>query len=326
MPEEIKLTDTERPAPIEKQAGDVGEAARLAKAESLEQAAGAALTAEGESDTSLDAKESNPESIAKKYIDTVSEGDREITSPEQMTIILYALEGVLRGDLVSTKDKLGNLPKGFPEAIINADRQKAIDLARAFASDPIKSAADTDKVQEIANSELPESVRRALLAIILQEGSNSAQQAFGELANRLKSNAAETITKVVESVREDRGVVSGDSDNVRRAALEKFLEGVYPDLVHRKDVLLLRRMESLPFEAADDPKIIADIVGKTLDAIGGDYAFDPDSQSALGGSKNALELAAGIKDGTVNLPGFLVLGILPEVVKDFIKKTTLSGN
>ncbi|MCR4313694.1 MAG: hypothetical protein NUV84_00400, partial [Candidatus Uhrbacteria bacterium] len=56
----------------------------------------------------------------------------------------------------------------------------------------------------------------------------------------------------------------------------------------------------------------------------GDYPFDPDSQTHLGGSKNARELATGIKDGTINLPGFLVFSILPEVVKDFIKKTTLS--
>ena len=192
----------------------------------------------------LEAVKQNLDIIARRHIDAVPEEDRIITTPQQMEIVLFALSGTESGShLTSTIDKLGNLPEGFQEAFRIADRQSALALARSFAADPINMAEKTDKVRSLALSKLPASVKRAMLEIILQDGTHSAQQAFGELARRIEHDTEQELTDIIASIRGDSNFISVDADNVRRQALKQFLEGVYPDLILSPEIKLSQELQ-----------------------------------------------------------------------------------
>ena len=295
------------------------DADNLAQVQAMEARAATTLITEGET------TEHDPGVIAEKYIRSIPEQDRQITSAKQMDIILNALDNMRAGTaLITTKDKLGNPPEGIQKAFASLNRPenrlKAIESARNFAADPVKESANADKTKQIANSQLPESIKNAILRIILIEGPQSAQQAFAELANRIERDTEHTIQENITAIINDVTFVSADADTIRRTALKKFLEGVYPDLMAKKEIVIIQRVSELSEEERNDNSVMGELLEAAIEAVGPNFKIDEMYQDELGGAEDLDVLLDGVRKGSVteidNIPR-----LLARMLKDSLKKS-----
>jgi hypothetical protein len=202
--------------------------------------------------------------ITEKYLKSIPEEDRDLRDPRQLKTVLFCLKSaVTRGDLTSTRDKLGNLPRSIVDSFVDSlqpdSANKPLEAIRRFAENPLGGAQETDKIRSIATSALPESVKQATLHIIMDEGPHSAQNAFRVLGQRVEEQGltdAEGIYKVIHEIRDDPSLVSRDSDGIRREALQSFLEGIYPGVMQGRPVEALKKLWNTPDDIESrDPRL-----------------------------------------------------------------------
>ncbi|MFH1789658.1 MAG: hypothetical protein ABH832_01155 [bacterium] len=269
------------------------------------------------------APETNPKIIADKYIKSIPEKDKKIERPEQIKAILNALDAVREGSHVTmTKDRIGNMPACPFDESPQEKRARILKLIQNFVQDPVTTSANMDKTKYIASSDLPKSIKDAVLAIILSEGPHSAQQIFAELKKRIERDSEADITQLILSLKKDAHFISQESDNIRRSALNKFLESIYPELIKRDDVRFLQQIKALTREEKNDQQIMEKITQEAANLIGG-HAFRNDARRYLGNSLNALELANGVKQGSIN-PTDILITPLSEEIEEFIAKDALN--
>jgi len=253
--------------------------------------------------------------IAERHIAEIPDADKKLTDPNQIKIILHLLDAILRkdrdgyssGHVLSTKDKLGNLPvpvskaSFFPGATY--DPEKFIEELRKFANDPVGGAMETDKVSVIAKSLLPDSVRKAILEILLVDGENSAQSMFHRLADRIElekpdKNGASAIIaefRVSQNIKEN--------DKVRANALLSFISSVYPELTQSSEVSFLQEINSVGLKPNK-----ADVL-----KLAQEFPIDKNAEFSDINVKNTLG-----KLGVLNMAG-----LIEKIEKDEINESTL---
>lgn len=246
--------------------------------------------------------EKQSQEIANSWIKIIPKEDREISDAGQVEDIIYVLcASEDKGShLFSSGDKLGNCPDNIRKAMSQLEKgEEGASIAgvakamREFAQHPIELSGETDKVNRIANGALPESVRTALLSIILKEGKNSAVEMFNYLADKIESVASgdEMMRILSETVVGFRSDKQSDNMRVRREAARKVLEAVYPDIVNSEEMKIIQK-----FDAEDrDPSLTS--YGSILDErkkdflalVGREYVPSEETQTEIDGAEATIK-------------------------------------
>jgi len=142
--------------------------------------------------------EQRTQAVVQKWLDTIPPADRAmIKDPKQIRSVLNlskSAEAPGESHLFQIEDKIGDMPDSAAVAMREKDPTKMAEAFERFANDPVKVSEETDKVKNIAKSTLPESLRKAVLSIILTEGERSAVGAFREYATALRKQNTVTTT------------------------------------------------------------------------------------------------------------------------------------
>ena len=320
--------DEKKPKPEQPQGPETPEqaaarAADVAQVGREKAAAGALAGAESEAPTAESAEQdpvARAREIAQKYLDTIPEADRKLTDPKQVERLLYVLENANDPDshLFSNVDKLGNLPSRGQESTNKGDAKGVAETWRAFAKDPVGISGETDKVQQIANSTLPETVRAALLSIILKEGDYPATAMAQEAVEKLEQTGdTKALSEVREKYSEAKNSKMMEDKSLRQKAARELLKGLYPDLMQSKEVTLLTAMSSMPYENQNDQNTIAAMVEQYVQLFG-DAPLSERVSAELEGATNAKEVITKIQDGSI--PEFALGDVIPMLQSEIRSK------
>lgn len=286
-PKEVNLEEAARAAAqIEKEKAAAGE---LVKAE-----AGEPVAESAEQDQKARARE-----IAQKYLETIPEEDRKLTDPRQVEKLLWVLTSTIepKNDLFRPADKFGNPPERVDDALFDGDIKKAAEGWREFVDDPVGLAKETDKVENIAKSTLPESVRSAIVSIILEEGDYSAVDMAKDIAEMMEKKGSVDSNQIYMKYSNSSEAIQ---DNIlRQKAFRNLLEGLYPDLIKREDVGFLVDLRSLDYTQGNDRNTGIAMVKKYNQLFGGNLPFSREHN----GVGNGAEMLTKLENDSVEISG-----------------------
>lgn len=300
-----------------------GEAARKAAQGAKEKAAAGELakaeTGELAAESTEKGMEVRAREIAQKYLETIPKEDRELTDPKQVEFVLSRFCSTLdpADHLFSNSDKYGNAPTRVIDARWDQDNQRQAQGWREFAAKPLELALETDKVAWIAKSTLPESVRNAMILIILKEGNNSAVDMAIHMAERLEQGE-KTPMPPKEHHDQDR---STPDKSLRQKAFYELLAGLYPDLLKMDEVKLLVDQTSMTYEQKGDRDIVMAMVERFNKLIGENVGFDMRG-SGFNDIHNGAELLTNLRDGSIDKKDiqFVISQLRRELIKAIAKK------
>lgn len=226
--------------------------------------------------------------IAQKYLETIPEEDRKLTDSKQVERVLWVLDQTMGSShekhLFSTRDKIGNAPPLVLDARYSDNPEGEAKAWREFSVDPVGNSKEMDKVRIIASSSLPESIRTAMLFIILKEGDYSAVSMAKEIVDGIDRDIVAEKYKSVE-------VVSADS--LRQIAVRELLEGLYPDLVKSEKVSFLLEIKKM--DTGSSRGEVMAMLEQYNQLVGEDAPFS----KKFGDASNGAELLAKLKDGSI---------------------------
>ena len=236
--------------------------------------------------------------IAQKYVDQISREDRRITDPKQVNTILGALAREKK-KLFQTADEIGNL-SDLLIALDEGDREKILRIMRESADDPVTHLASSQFKQEVKY--LPDTVRDAILAMICKEGKYNFADELRLRAERIEQQPERNPRKIMRErsleveASDEQGRTHGEQ--VRTAAVARFLEGIYPDLIQSDEVVLLREMWDLSYDQKEDRATVTVMVER-YNQLHGDAVFSMNSKERTGGTQNGNEVLVKLRDGSI---------------------------
>lgn len=233
--------------------------------------------------------------IAQKYLETIPKGDHKLTDPKQVGKILDMLTNTVdpRDDVFRPADKYGNPPDRVGDAMYNKDIKKAIEGWREFAADPVGLAKETNKMQGTANSTLPESVRSAILSIILKEGDYSAVDMANDIAEMLEKSGEVDGDELYKKY--STSPEASQDHVLRQKAMRGLFKGLYPDLMQSEEVALLLEARTAAYQEKKDRNTAMTMLEQYNQLVGGDAPFS----KQFGDIQNGAELLAKLKDGSI---------------------------
>lgn len=288
-PKEVKEQEQPKETPE-----DAAQAAAQAAKE--KEAARALMETENESGTEnevsvMEQTEIGPE-LGRKYAELIPEADKQITTGKQVDTLMSLLKnssGSRLGDLFSTGDKLGNVPGNMYGELMSKSPNRE-NIADEFDSFGVisKAFAETDengdfqrlgeeevsrfdaisKFGSVSKSELPQSIKEALLKINLFEGDNSVVKSYQDLARIIREPSDEHVMSQITKYRDERLPAMKENDKRRAATVKEFVSTLYPDLVNAKAMNFL----SLSFENSGS--------GKMGEYIAKEIGVDPNNLTA----------------------------------------------
>ncbi|MBI2552075.1 hypothetical protein HYW17_02130 [Candidatus Uhrbacteria bacterium] len=237
--------------------------------------------------------------IAQKYLDTIPEADRKLTDPKQVETLLYVLESTYTppgSQLFANVDRLGNMPTRAREAFFKKDVKGLAQAWRDYADDPVGVAKEADKLRQIGASTLPESVRTALLSIILKEGDHSVVEMAKDAAAALEQTGDLGALKSLREKYLTPEVFKATS--LRQDVARELLKGLYPDLMQREEVAFFEEMSSLPDEKSSDKNTVVAMVERYGQLLG-DAPLSERASDELEGAINPQDVITKIQDGSI---------------------------
>ncbi len=233
--EQEKLIDPEMQKPPENSAEQAASAAQAAKREG--QAAVALMAQEASPDLEQMAKE-----IAQRYLETIPTEDRTFSGAEATTMICYILRNAFPskgpGDLLSTYDAIGNCKPLNALSLQNSSREDVIAKLKALAENPSAHAATMlDKIGSkfAAKAPLPETMKAAVINIVLTEGPNNFQQHIQTIVELMQSQPNFNVGQY----RSEHKTEIVEGDKLRQQVIIKLMENLYPELMQSEELKLL---------------------------------------------------------------------------------------
>lgn len=201
-------------------------------------------------------EEDEAEAIARKYSEQIPPEQRDLHSSRAVEDLLYTMrEAISPRGMLSTGDKLGNLPGGAVSravmvpsensklVITQAFRQFSANLRSAFSEkneaggvvaltdQQVEIFRNTDKINKVAKGELPPLVRDAILKIVLDEGPLPTSQVFSALADMFDKPGKHDYVGQIRAHREAHQPQFTTGDKTRARALQLFVAEIFPNFV-----------------------------------------------------------------------------------------------
>lgn len=256
------------------------------------------------SELTPDLIEEQAQEIATRALATIKPGENILTKPEEVSGVLTCEREIQREyakipgcSAFTTHDKLGNMPGNAYSLLMTGSVDEAVAYLNTVVADPVAHADEIDKADRIAKSALPESIKHAVLTIMLIEGDYAFQSQFQELLARIEETETRTqsdVYDVISTLSRDERYVSRQYDRVRTRAVEIVLEHLFPWMPKDPAYALLKNLwikEDCTKEGVK--KTIEKIV-----ALAGDIPVDP---NVLGEGKNFIKVPKTISGFSVLL-------------------------
>lgn len=248
--------------------------------------------------------ETRAQEIAERYIAGIPESDRRLTDPSEISKLLYLLKDALRTPPVGplrTYDHLGNLPTSISNALRDQNRTEIIAAMQRIAdTDSTTLASETNKLDSIANSSLPDSIKKAIFCIHLEEGEYTTGQALREISDRLDAEPSEAQTDPATAIIDYKTEMLEKldaSDKIRQVAIVKLMEGIYPDLMKHPGVALLFETWNLDPGKAKTKDGILPIMNSYQEVVG-NTTFSREYEE-FGGAQNIEQLLEKLDNGAI---------------------------
>jgi len=246
-------------------------------------------------DVRMGIEEENPEAIAVKYIEQVSIEEREIIDVSQARALITTFNATINKDrdTMHTQDTM----RKFQIVIGSKSSEEAKEHISEVAQD-IHRVNET-KFRSLRKSSLPDSVKSAILDINFKEGRRSAQELLQKMVDE-KAEDADAVSRIINELsdksytekaqakkdkldaegidvfEENDTYVAGqaikmesdDFDQTRQLAVQKFLEGLYPDLIKKAGPL--REFWAISFDDMGKPEVVAKLAKQYGEITGSD--------------------------------------------------------